>query len=195
MSTIVEISQWCCEHPPTGFRLVDTEQGCVVEAPSPHSPLAKYATSSYVWGARATTHLQAEKSIIGRLMQRYYLLHHDIPRTIRDAITACLSIIWLCRSLAGRRWQIYPEILGKWCPIPTLVLVLREGRNLFCRFRQEDSPIGVVESTISHCRWLWITYSPWYLNHILDLIMLPILAGIWLGGGMFPWTMPNRSQS
>ncbi|RAH55054.1 HET-domain-containing protein [Aspergillus piperis CBS 112811] len=83
--------------PPRGFRLIDTERGCVVMAP----PSCRYATLSYVWGSTTDKNALATKRTIKMLKEEGYLFKTPIPATIRDSIRACIELkiryLWIDR--------------------------------------------------------------------------------------------------
>ncbi|KAF2135479.1 uncharacterized protein K452DRAFT_239292 [Aplosporella prunicola CBS 121167] len=68
---------------PTGFRLIDVDNFCVVRPP----PLSEYAALSYVWGN--TTFFRATLENINTLERKDSLLSVDLPATIKDAMVAC----------------------------------------------------------------------------------------------------------
>ncbi|XHG06310.1 hypothetical protein AWENTII_009516 [Aspergillus wentii] len=74
--------------PPTGFRVIDTERKCVMDAP----PECEYATLSYVWGDRKSAGLEATTDNIAALQEEGSLLHAEIPLTIQDAMIACTHL-------------------------------------------------------------------------------------------------------
>ncbi|PWY69001.1 HET-domain-containing protein [Aspergillus sclerotioniger CBS 115572] len=82
------------------FRVVDTKHGCVTEAPSP----CEYATLSYVWGEPREGELMASTNNIEALREKGCLFEkfqQQIPRTIRDVMTACIRLgiryLWVDR--------------------------------------------------------------------------------------------------
>ncbi|PWY95785.1 HET-domain-containing protein [Aspergillus sclerotioniger CBS 115572] len=85
------------ESVPPGFRLIDTQKGCLVGA----SPPCTYAALSYVWGATANSYVQATKSTIKALETEGYLFKKSLPATINDAICVCSHLhvryLWVDR--------------------------------------------------------------------------------------------------
>ncbi|KAK8220912.1 heterokaryon incompatibility protein-domain-containing protein [Phyllosticta capitalensis] len=77
---------------PRGFRLIDTEEKCILLAPS--GPF-EYACLSYVWGDVKA--YQATSRNISRLEKPSSLSNSKVPATIQDAMAVCqiLSIRYL----------------------------------------------------------------------------------------------------
>ncbi|KAI9929429.1 hypothetical protein ASPWEDRAFT_172914 [Aspergillus wentii DTO 134E9] len=82
---------------PPGFRVIDTEKGCITDAP----PDCTYATLSYTWQKTEETDLQATTDNIHELEQNEFLFNHPVPATIDDAIIACKKLkipyLWVDR--------------------------------------------------------------------------------------------------
>lgn len=92
---------------PTGFRLIDVENLCVVRAQMP----CEYACLSYVWGKDTsyqaildTIHCLEQPNNLGiwdDSKQRNRIERSDVPATVKDAILACSALgkrfLWVDR--------------------------------------------------------------------------------------------------
>lgn len=96
------------QHQPSEFRLIDTQRGCVVKAPS----ACNYATLSYVWGKSSEADLEATTQNIKYLEKEGSLLGANVPATIRDAITAC-SGLGICYLWVDRVCILQDDDTGK----------------------------------------------------------------------------------
>ncbi|KAF2136931.1 uncharacterized protein K452DRAFT_236673, partial [Aplosporella prunicola CBS 121167] len=86
---------------PSGFRVIDVERRCIVEP----KETIEYSALSYVWGEAAKIEQQKPgkltKSLLGQFERRDSLSPSELPRTIEDAIQACLALriqyLWVDR--------------------------------------------------------------------------------------------------
>ena len=101
LSACLQYHEYCQNQPttplPPNFRVLDVDEERLV-MPAPGSP---FVALSYVWGTRAdgTAQLEASKANIEALERHISI--EDLPRTLRDAVTACRSLgqryLWIDR--------------------------------------------------------------------------------------------------
>lgn len=78
--------------PPDFIRLIDVEDHCLVEFSGPSTAAVQYVALSYVWGPK--DHFRLKKEYMKAMLQKAGLdrfLEHDIPQTLKDAMTATRS--------------------------------------------------------------------------------------------------------
>lgn len=86
-------------HGISGLKVIDVQERCIVTAP----PACEYAALSYVWGTSeaARSSLMATSSNINILETPQGLDSHDVPATVKDAMTACEKLgkryLWVDR--------------------------------------------------------------------------------------------------
>lgn len=119
---------------PDGFRVVDVVERCIVERND-----IPYLALSYAWGENLSPQLLiASKATIAALMKKNGLPKSRMPRTIEDAITACLRIgyryLWVDRlciiqdSGEDKRNQI--EAMGDIFSSARMVFMATYGDNM-----------------------------------------------------------------
>lgn len=126
---------------PTGFRLIDVEKRCLVHASNSN---VGYFALSYVWGkvfdisGPKKTIATLTKSSLNDLQQEKSLLPSVLPRTVEDAVQACVALgskyLWVDRlcilqdDSEDKKVQI--EAMGTIFASAKLVLIAADAENM-----------------------------------------------------------------
>lgn len=125
---------------PPGFMVLDIASGCIVEPPKEF----EYIALSYVWGPQQPGYLELNRQTESDLRTPRSLDTKQVPRTIRDAMTACTELgvryLWVDR-LCIIQDEDHPQ---KMAQIRSMDAVYASAYLTICAVHGTDSETGLL---------------------------------------------------
>lgn len=125
---------------PPGFMVLDIASGCIVEPPKEF----QYIALSYVWGPQQPGYLELNRQTESDLRTPRSLDTKQVPRTIRDTMTACTELgvryLWVDR-LCIIQDEDHPQ---KMAQIRSMDAVYASAYLTICAVHGIDSEIGLL---------------------------------------------------